>query len=64
MSKKYGWVIQEDGDGLIVPNSLEEADVFETREEARKSHLKLKNDVVRKVRVDDTGKAIEVIPGR
>ena len=74
--KKHGWVIQEDGDGGFVDaeqssettehelNSVESAEVYDTRKQARKSDNKLKEDIIRKVELDENGVAVKVIPGR
>ena len=78
--KKHGWVIQEDGDRGFVdedcggyydfddvensPNPVENAKVYNTRKQARETHNKLDDDIIRKVELDDNGVPVKVIPGR
>jgi hypothetical protein len=72
---KTGWVIQDMHLGTkekqvfvgkhgVSVYEIEDATVHRTRKEARESSLGIENDVVRKVELDDEGKAVKVIPGR
>lgn len=71
---KHGWVLEDtEKDNKDFRDFLNEyggrvalkkAEVFLTRSKARTVTWKLNGDAVRKVEVDENGKAIKIIPGR
>ena len=73
MKKKHGWIRQENNTGKFVMVNccesihVQDAYVFSTRKEARESTdpmFKMNQDIVRKVKVNKQGKAVNIIPGR
>lgn len=72
MTKKYGWVIQDRETGkcvnikrpLFCNSMVKNAYVYSIRSEAREDIIPEHNEAVRKVRLDDKGKAVEIIKGR
>ena len=73
MDKKHGWVLEDTENGGFVgfrdmdyvgTLSIGKAIVLSTRKEARECDFKMNGDVVRKVRLDKSGNAVKVIPGR
>lgn len=70
-NKTHGWVLYDaeeekhfTGNNDWMTRQITEARVFKTRKAARESIVKLCSDVVRKVRVDRDGVAVEIIKGR
>ena len=73
---KTGWILEDmketrDGRWFVTPllscgvtKDLTEVEVHDTRKLAREASNKISTDVVRKVEVNEKGKAVKIIPGR
>ena len=72
MKKKHGWIRQANNtnnfviEGGFESKHINEAFVYDTRYDARTctNPHKLDVDIVRKVRLNKKGQAVEIIPGR
>lgn len=64
-----GWVLETEDNNFVdeaanYPDVMGKARIFATRKSARENSYKCASDVVRKVELNEKGKAIKIIPGR